>query len=121
MLGIQGDGENQTGRPWGGYTLLPVADNTLLVGASWAGMNVHLNKTGCWWCSVGSPGFNLQQPGPQSSGMVVLCLCNPSTQEVEAGGLGVQGHPCLYNKSEAGLGLTRLCLNKHTEKRPAAG
>lgn len=34
--------------------------------------------------------------------------CHPSTQEVEMGGAGVQGHPQLYNEFKASLGLMRL-------------
>jgi hypothetical protein len=36
--------------------------------------------------------------------------CNPSTWQVEAGGLGVQGHSWLHTKLETNLDYMRLCL-----------
>lgn len=36
--------------------------------------------------------------------------CYPSTQQVEAGGLGVQGYPWLSSKFEASLDYVRICL-----------
>lgn len=36
--------------------------------------------------------------------------CNPSTWKVEAGGLEIWGHPCLYTRFKASLGYMRSCL-----------
>lgn len=59
-----------------------------------------------------------RHPDPQ----VWWCLAyNPSTPEVEAEGLEVQGHLGLYNKFKAIPRDVRPCLNKQTERRPAAG
>lgn len=38
---------------------------------------------------------------------LVAYACSPSTQEVDAGGLGVHGHPWLHSKLEASLGHMR--------------
>lgn len=43
---------------------------------------------------------------------VVLHTCNLSSQEVEAAGSGVQGHPWLHKEFENNLGYMRLCLKK---------
>lgn len=54
------------------------------------------------------------------SHQVWWCLaCKPSTPEVGAGGLEVQGLPCLHNKFKAILGHMRTCLNK--QRRSVAG
>lgn len=44
--------------------------------------------------------------GPPSPGTLVT----PSSQEVEAGGSGVQGHLRLHSEREASLDLMRPCL-----------
>lgn len=86
--------------------------------ANWCIPDVHLNEMrvegGAW----------LAEPWVQSPvGILILshqirwCLaCNPSTPEVEAGGLDVQGHHCLYNKFKAILEYARPCLNKQREE-----
>lgn len=84
-------------------------------------MNVHLNRVrvagGAQWAE---PRVQFPAPRLPSSGTARCLACNPITQEVKAGRLEVQGHPCLHNKFEASLGYTGLCLSKPTEKRPAA-
>lgn len=45
--------------------------------------------------------------------------CNPSTQEVEAGGAEVQGHPQLCDSSRAAL-ATKDCLPKKKKKKKVA-
>lgn len=42
-------------------------------------------------------------------------IWNPSTQEVEAGGLEAPGPPQLHSKSEASLGYTRTCFTTTTK------
>lgn len=44
MLGVHGTGEYQTEELWGNYTLLSTVDGILLVGASWAVTNIHLDE-----------------------------------------------------------------------------
>lgn len=41
-----------------------------------------------------------------------LCICNPSTQQMEARESGVQGHPGLCIDFEASLGYLSICLKK---------
>lgn len=41
-----------------------------------------------------------------------LYTCNPSTQQMEARGSGVQGHPWLHIDFEASLGYLSICLKK---------
>lgn len=48
---------------------------------------------------------------PYTPGMVA-CACNTGTQEVEARGFEVQGHPPLHNESEANVVNTKLCQKK---------
>jgi hypothetical protein len=43
--------------------------------------------------------------------------CNISTQEIEAGGLGVQGQPWLYSEFLASLGDTMKPYKKKSEKK----
>lgn len=42
--------------------------------------------------------------------------CKNSTQEMEAGGVEVQGHPQPYNKFEATLGYVRPCLKQQQQE-----
>lgn len=39
-------------------------------------------------------------------------ICNPSAQEVQAGGLGVQAHPQLHREFDASLGYKRPFIKK---------
>lgn len=41
---------------------------------------------------------------------MVTHTCNSSTQEVEAAGSGIQGHPWLHSEFESSLGYVKLCL-----------
>jgi hypothetical protein len=53
---------------------------------------------------------------------VVADICNPSTQDVETGGLRVQGYPVLHSEFETRLGyivrpyLKRGKINHHQQK-----
>lgn len=49
-------------------------------------------------------GVNLSEAGMR------LYTCNPSTQQMEARGSGVQGHPWLHIDFEASLGYLSICL-----------
>jgi hypothetical protein len=61
------------------------------------------------------PGFEPNQS--RRLGMVVH-VCNPSTEELKAGGLAVQSHPCLCGKFEASLGYKRpFCKNSKKQKK----
>lgn len=52
---------------------------------------------------------------------MVTHACNTNTQEVKAGGLGVQGHLWLHSMFKASLAYTKPCLNKEKRKGEEEG
>lgn len=48
--------------------------------------------------------------------VVVMNTCQPSAQEVEAGGSGIHGHPHLYSELKGSLGYMRPYLKKIRKK-----
>lgn len=50
-------------------------------------------------------------PGMQEALSVISAPSNPSTQEMEAGGSKVQGHPWSHCEFNASMGHTRHCLS----------
>lgn len=51
---------------------------------------------------MGLAGFNLQVLSENGScSTLMVCACNPSTQDMKTEESRVQGHPCLYSKFKA--------------------